>query len=178
MIAHGLTGLRLLLAAPTALGFARPDLLPPICLLVCILLAIATDLLDGIVARRMGTASSAGQLFDHGTDCVFVASALAAAAYVGLLTPILPVLVVLAFGQYVFDSRFLHRHKALRGSFLGRWNGVGYFLPVIVLAVARLDGPARMAEMLFVAAGVLAWILVITTLLSMADRALAGRRLD
>ena len=175
MIAHALTGLRLLLVAPTVLGFARPDLLPPAWLLACILLAIATDLLDGVAARRMGTASAMGQLFDHGTDCLFVTAALAAAAYAGLLTPILSVLVALAFGQYVLDSRFLHRDKALRGSFLGRWNGIGYFVPLVVLAVARLDPPA-IAETLFVAANGLAWLLVITTLVSSADRALAGRQ--
>jgi len=176
MIAHALTGLRLLLVAPTALGFARPDLLPPTWLLACILLAIATDLLDGVVARRMGTASPMGQLFDHGTDCLFVTSALSAAAYVELLTPMLPVLVVLAFGQYVMDSRFLRRDKALRGSFLGRWNGIGYFVPVIVLAMARSNLPGGVAAALFDAAAVLAWILVITTLVSIADRALAGQR--
>lgn len=176
MIAHGLTGLRLLLAAPTALGFARPDLLSPVWLLTCILLAIATDLLDGFVARRMGTASAAGQLFDHGTDCLYVTAALAAAAYAGLLTPILPALVLLAFAQYVLDSRVLHRKKALRGSFLGRWNGIGYFLPLILLAVALLDWPAGMAGTWFIVAQGLAWILVITTLLSIADRAWAGRQ--
>lgn len=175
MMAHALTGLRLLLVAPTAIGMARPDLLPPVWLLGCILLAITTDLLDGIVARRMGTASAAGQLFDHGTDCLFVTAVLAAAAYAGLLTPILPVLVALAFAQYVLDSHLLHRDKVLRGSFIGRWNGIGYFVPVLVLAVARLEPPA-IAEMLFHAATVLAWLLVITTLLSIADRILARRR--
>lgn len=178
MIAHGLTGLRLLLVAPTGLGFIRPDLLPPSGLLACILLAIVTDLLDGIVARRMGTASAAGQLFDHATDCIFVSCALGAAAYAGLLTPMLPVLVVLAFGQYVLDSRLLHRERALRGSFLGRWNGIGYFLPLILLAVALWGGPAGLAGTWFLAAEVLAWVLVITTLLSIADRAWAGWRVS
>jgi len=176
MIAHALTGLRVLLVLPCVLGFTRPDLLSPAWLLACIVLAIVTDLLDGAVARRLGTASAAGQRFDHATDCLFVASALGAAAYAGLLTPILPLLVVLAFGQYVLDSRLLYRDRALRGSLLGRWNGIGYFVPVIVLALARLDVVAGAAGMLLVAAELLAWLLVITTLLSMADRAWAGHR--
>lgn len=176
MIAHALTGLRVLLVLPCVLGFTRPDLLAPAWLLACIVLAIVTDLLDGAAARLLGTASAAGQLFDHATDCLFVASALGAAAYAGLLTPMLPLLVVLAFAQYVLDSRLLYRDPALRGSFLGRWNGVGYFVPVIVLAVALLDWPAGLSEPLFDAAEVLAWALVITTLLSMADRAWAGRQ--
>ncbi|MCC5885992.1 MAG: CDP-alcohol phosphatidyltransferase family protein [Gammaproteobacteria bacterium] len=176
MIAHALTGLRLLLVAPTVLGFARPDLLAPIWLLACILLAIATDLLDGVVARRLGTASAAGQLFDHGTDCLFVTAALAAAAYAGLLTPILPLLVALAFGQYVLDSHFLHREKTLKTSVIGRWNGIGYFVPLVVLAVARLELQAGLTDLLFAAAALLAWLLVITTVVSITDRALAGRR--
>ncbi|MCC5873383.1 MAG: CDP-alcohol phosphatidyltransferase family protein [Gammaproteobacteria bacterium] len=176
MIAHALTGLRLLLVVPTAIGFARPDLLPPAWLLGCILLAIASDMLDGVAARRMGTASPSGQLFDHGTDCLYVTAALAAAAYVGLLTPLLPLLVAVAFGQYVLDSHFLHRDKVLRSSFIGRWNGIAYFVPLVILAVARLEVPDTLAQTLFGAAAVLAWILVITTLVSIADRALAGRR--
>lgn len=176
MIAHALTGLRLLLVVPTVLGFARPDLLAPVWLLACILLAIATDLLDGVAARRMGTASASGQLFDHATDCLFVTAALAAAASVGLLTPILPLLVALAFGQYVLDSRFLHRDKVLRSSFIGRWNGIAYFVPLLMLAVARLELLAGMSAVLFSAAAGLAWILVVTSVISIADRALAGRR--
>ncbi len=176
MIAHALTGLRLLLVAPTVMGFARPDLLAPVWLLACILLAIASDMLDGAVARRMGTASAAGQIFDHGTDCLFVTAALAAAAYAGLLTPILPMFVALAFGQYVLDSHFLHRGKMLKTSRIGRWNGIGYFVPLVVLAVARLELPGGWAEVLFGAAALLAWLLVITTVVSIVDRALAGRR--
>jgi phosphatidylglycerophosphate synthase len=91
MLANVLTGLRLILALPVTLAFAYPGALAPESLVALILLAIASDLADGPAARRFGTASSAGMLFDHGTDFFFVTSALFAIAFSGKnlsLTPL------------------------------------------------------------------------------------------
>ncbi|MEX2367145.1 MAG: CDP-alcohol phosphatidyltransferase family protein [Pseudohongiellaceae bacterium] len=176
MIANCLTGLRLLLAVPTALAFARPGLISPVLLLVLLSVAIITDVLDGIVARKSGTASAAGQLFDHTTDFLFVTSCLAGAAIAGQLTFWLPVLIVVAFSQYLLDSRFLHRQKQLRMSFIGRWNGILYFVPLVVLALGRLEFLGAFAVFLTEAVSWLAWILLVSTLISIADRALARTR--
>ena len=145
------------------------------CLTLCVFiaLAIASDVFDGKVARRMGTASSGGQYFDHTTDCLFVSSGLAGAAWAGLVTPVLPPLILLAFAQYVLDSRFLHRRKALRMSFIGRWNGILYFVPLVILALARLGWPEGIATTLHGVAAVGAWVLVVATAISIIDRALA-----
>ena len=115
-MAHALTAARLLLVAPVAVAFARPQFLDPSVALVLLCVAIATDYWDGRVARMTDTASAKGQLFDHGTDFVFVTAALAGAAMAGLVTPILPVLIITAFGQYVLDSYLLYRQKQLRWS--------------------------------------------------------------
>lgn len=176
MMAHGLTALRFVLAWPVALAFARPGLVAPWLLLTFIVAAIITDYFDGIVARTTGTASSAGQLFDHATDFLFVTAGLSGAAYAGLVTPLLPPLIVVAFCQYVLDSRFLYRDKQLRMSFLGRWNGLLYFVPLVVLALARLEFLAGFSEMLSAAAAWLGWLLVVSTMLSIADRAMAPLR--
>lgn len=178
MIAHGLTALRLLLAPPVALGFAFPGWLAPAWLLALLALAIATDMADGWVARRWGTASARGQVFDHATDCLFVTAALAGAAHAGLLTPWLPLFILLAFLQYSVDSFVLHRQRALRMSFLGRWNGIGYFLPLIILALAQLlpSWQPTLAALLEDAAAGLAWLLLASTVVSMVDRVLALRR--
>ena len=176
MLAHSLTALRLLLALPVAAGMARPELLAPPLLLSLLLVAIASDWLDGKAARRFGTASPAGQLFDHATDFVFVTAGLAGAALAGALPWLLPLLIVIAFSQYVLDSRFLYRQKQLRMSFLGRWNGIFYFAPLLLLAAARLDLPAIAQSWLATAALALAWALVMSTLASIADRALAPLR--
>ena len=115
-MAHGLTSARLLLVAPVAVAFARPQFLDPSVVLVLLCVAIATDYWDGRVARMTDTASAKGQLFDHGTDFVFVTAPLAGAAMAGLVTPILPVLIIMAFGQYVLDSYLLYRQKQLQWS--------------------------------------------------------------
>src|SRR5215475_12078186 len=170
-MANALTAVRLLLMLPMAAALARPDLLAPgvVALMLCV--AIATDYLDGPIARRTGTASAKGQLFDHSTDCLFVTGGLAGAAIAGAVTPILPVLVPFAFGQYVVDSYVWHRQRQLRASFLGRWNGILYFVPIVLVTAARLPFPAGFASFLQIAASVLAYLLVASTLTSMIDRA-------
>jgi phosphatidylglycerophosphate synthase len=170
-MANALTAVRLLLVLPMAAALARPDLLAPgvVALVLCV--AIATDYLDGPIARRTGTASATGQLFDHSTDCLFVTGGLAGAAIAGAVTPILPVLVPFAFGQYVVDSYVWHRQRQLRASFLGRWNGILYFVPIGLVVAARLPFPADFASLLRLAAGVFGYVLVTSTIVSMIDRA-------
>lgn len=170
-MANALTAVRLLLMLPMTAALARPDLLAPGVVAVVLVAAIATDYLDGPIARSTGTASAKGQLFDHSADCLFVTGGLAGAAIAGAVTPILPVLVPIAFGQYVVDSYVWHRQRQLRASVLGRWNGILYFVPIVLVAAARLPFPADFASLLRLAAGVLAYLLVASTLMSMIDRA-------
>ena len=174
-MAHALTAARLLLVAPVAAAFAQPALLHPSVLFIFLCVAIATDYGDGRVARMTATASAKGQLFDHGTDFVFVTTALAGAAIAGLVTPILPVLIVIAFGQYVLDSYLLHQQKQLRMSVIGRWNGILYFVPLLVISVSRLALFRDAASFLTLVAGALGYALVASTVVSIADRAIAPR---
>ena len=175
-MAHALTAVRLALVLPMAAAFARPELLAPggVALLLC--LAIVTDVLDGRVARMKGSASAWGRLFDHGTDCLFVTGGLAGAAMAGAVTPLLPVLVPVAFGQYVVDSYVWHRQRQLRASALGRWNGVLYFVPLVLIAAARLHLPG--GAFLLWAAEVLGYVLVASTVVSVIDRATTRVRPD
>ena len=175
-VAHLLTGLRLALALPLAIAFARPDFLSAVLVAVLLTVALSSDYLDGIVARRHGTASAGGQLFDHATDCLFVTAGLTGAALAGSVPPVLPVLIAVAFGQYVLDSYWLHRRKQLRMSTIGRWNGIGYFVPLVVLAAARLDVVPALTPLLTAVARVAAYVLVASTLVSIVDRATAVRR--
>ncbi len=171
-MAHALTLLRLILAVPFALAMARPD--PAAALWAALLfgVAIATDLLDGIVARRRGTESALGRLFDHAADFLFVMAGLCAAALRGALPWLLPLVVALAFAQYLVDSFLLHRAPRLRMSRLGRANGILYFFPLGGDILARLGLAGLAAPALLVA-----WALVLTTLASMVDRLLALPRL-
>lgn len=174
--AHLLTGLRLGLAPPLAIAFARPDFLSAGLVAVLLTAAISSDYFDGIAARRHGTASADGQLFDHATDCVFVTACLTGAALAGLVPLVLPVLIALAFSQYVLDSYWLQRRKQLRMSTIGRWNGIGYFVPLVVLAAARLEVVPAFTPLLTVVAGAAAYVLVASTLVSIVDRATAARQ--
>ncbi len=174
-MAHLLTAVRLGLALPLAAAFARPDFLEAGLVAVLLAVALATDYADGIVARRRGTASAGGQLFDHATDCFFVTAGLAGAALAGRIPLALPVLIAVAFSQYVFDSYLVHRQKRLRMSTIGRWNGIGYFVPLVVVAAARLEAVPGLTAALMQAARLTAYALIVSTLVSIADRATAAR---
>ena len=172
-MANLLTTLRLLLALPAAAAFALESLLSPIALAAILLAAIASDYFDGKVARARGMASASGQLFDHATDCLFVTTCLSAAALAGNVPWLLPPLIAAAFLQYVFDSYYLQRRKSLRMSFLGRWNGILYFVPLVLIAAARIIDP--LAELLHQTTTLLCYALILSTLASIADRTLASR---
>ena len=175
-MANLLTSIRLLLILPVAVAFARPEFLPAIMLVSLIAVAIVTDYFDGIVARRMHSASAAGQLFDHATDFLFVTAGLAGAAMADQVTVVLPILITVAFAQYVLDSYFLYRDKQLRMSFLGRWNGVFYFAPLVMIAIARLDVLGSFDVWLSQAALFLSYALAVSTVASIIDRAIAPLR--
>ena len=176
-MANLLTSFRLILAVPAALAFARSELMSPTLLLGIVVMAIATDLLDGVVARKADTTSPRGLLFDHTTDFLFVTSGLTGAAVAGLLSPALPMLVVVAFSQYVLDSYWLNRDKQLRMSSLGRWNGIFYFVPLLLIAVSRFDALVEFGQVLSILIMSLTYLLILSTIASIIDRTLAPRRL-
>jgi phosphatidylglycerophosphate synthase len=170
-MANALTATRLVLAVPFAFlmasGSARHAALAALVLAA----AIVTDLLDGPVARRQGSASAAGGVFDHTADCVFVTGGLAAGAARGAFPWILPVLVAAAFVQYVVDSYLIDRRRTLRPSRLGRYNGILYFVPLGGDILIR-GGLGVLVPLLTA----LNWLLVASTALSMAERLAASRR--
>ena len=128
--------------------------------------AIATDIADGLLARRLGAESNLGGLLDHSSDAIFVTATLVGLTNHSLIPIALPFCVVLAFLQYMFDSRSL-LGKPLRASRLGQYNGICYFVlggfPIMQfsLQIFVFD-----AEFFFL----LGWGLVLTTVISMLDR--------
>jgi phosphatidylglycerophosphate synthase len=171
VIANALTAVRLLLAVPFAALMARPDAWSAALAGLALAAAVATDVLDGMIARRRGTVTPSSGLFDHTVDCLFVTAGLAAAAGRDAVPWMLPVLVALAFAQYVADSYWVQGGRALRASALGRWNGMLYFVPLVGDVLARL-GVAACRPIVTA----LAWILVVSTIVSMGDRLIAFRR--
>ena len=139
--------------------------------IACILfwLAVASDWVDGRLARARGESSALGGLLDHGSDATFVMFGLLALAVAGQTPWPLPFLVTAAFLQYVLDSRAL-AGRPLRASALGRWNGILYFVPIGIIVTREslgVDFPAD-AQVIW-----LGWGLVLSTSVSMSDRAWA-----
>jgi phosphatidylglycerophosphate synthase len=167
-VANIFTLTRLALALPTALAIVRADWPLAAALFA---FAVATDLFDGPVARRFGQQSALGGLLDHATDAIFVTTVLAALAAAGYVTWVLPVLVPAAFVQYMLDSSAL-RGRHLRANWLGRANGIGYF---VISGAVLLHGALGPGFDLEPWASVGAWLLVATTLCSMLDRLRALR---
>lgn len=164
-MANLLTAVRLLLVIPFGVLMARADARAAALGAVVFMVAVASDLLDGRVARRLNTASPFGRAFDHSSDFLFVVSGLAGGATRGVFPWILPAVITLAFTQYVVDSYWLHRERQLRGSRLGRYNGILYFVPLGGELLLRL-GLGFVQPLL----PLIAWALVISTCLSIVDR--------
>ena len=143
--------------------------------------AIASDVLDGKLARSQGTASSFGGFFDHATDAIFVSTGAWALAAVDLINPWLWPLIGIAFLQYTLDSNSL-RGQQLRTSKLGKYNGIGYYalvsaaigcqmlLSTSLLSPAGLPMLQGLLSTLHNAVEATAWLLLISTLISMVDR--------
>lgn len=164
-MANVLTAIRVLLALPFAWLMATGNARHVALCTLLLVGAIVTDLLDGPVARRRGTATTAGRAFDHTADFVFVVSGLFAGAARGVFPWILPALVSAAFAQYVVDSYWIERRRSLRPSRLGRFNGILYFAPLVGDILVRAG--ARVVEPLLTA---VVWLLVASTAVSMGER--------
>jgi CDP-diacylglycerol--glycerol-3-phosphate 3-phosphatidyltransferase len=169
-MANALTAVRLLLVLPFAFFMAKGDQRSAILALVVWTVALLTDFLDGPIARRRGTVTPFSGTFDHTTDFLFVTSGLFAGALRGAFPWILPVLITAAFAQYFIDSYWIHRHARLRGSKLGRYNGMLYFVPTCMEIVIRL-GLHFLQPLLTI----LVWGLVLSTLVSMGQRLMFRR---
>ena len=161
--ANALSGLRVALVP--VLGWALLRDLPGLAALT-FAAALITDFADGWVARRFGEVSARGGLIDHAADATFVAGGCAVLAWLGELPWLLPGLIALAFLEYA-GSAWRSPVGRLRGSALGRWNGIAYYgilgTPVVRDALQLpIPGPQLLRF--------LGWALVVSTLFSIGQR--------
>jgi phosphatidylglycerophosphate synthase len=164
-MANALTALRLLLAPLVGWLLASDNPAAPPVAAIVIIVAIATDLADGPLARRLATATAFGGTFDHATDCLFVVSGMVGGVVRGVFPWVLPVLVVVAFVQYTVDSYWFFGERRLRGSRLGRYNGILYFVPACGDTLVRLG-----LTFLTPAVPLVCWLLVASTCVSIGER--------
>ena len=162
-LSNGLTSMRLL-AAP----FFYWAIVSHGWWLACLLfwLAVASDVVDGRVARARNETSAFGGALDHGTDATFVTLGQLALVKIGATPELLPILIVVSFFQYAFDSRILSG-RVLRASVIGRWNGIFYFVAPGILVTREALGLTFPSDAWINALG---WLLVVSTVISMADR--------
>ena len=78
--------------------------------LALFLVAIATDLADGYLARTWNQTSAFGGLLDHTSDAVFIATTLAVLSVQQYVNWLLAPVVLISFAQYAIDSRVLEGH--------------------------------------------------------------------
>jgi phosphatidylglycerophosphate synthase len=170
LMANALTAVRLLLVIPFGFFMTKGDERSAVFALIAWIIGLTTDFLDGPIARRGGTVSPLSGAFDHTSDFLFVVSGIFAGAYRSAFPWILPFCITAAFAQYAMDSYWLHRQIKFRGSKLGRYNGMFYFVPPIMDILIRLG--ARLLQPLLT---ILVWALVLSTLVSMAQRMMFSR---
>lgn len=161
--ANGLSAVRLLSALPCAYAVTVADWAVAAAVFF---FAVATDIIDGPLARRRGEASRIGGLIDHSADALFCVAVLGALAATGLYPVLLPFVIAGAFAQYVADSRAL-AGQTLRTSRIGRYNGIAYFVLVGIPIMRNLLGWSWPSDAILLGAG---WIFVATTAVSMIDR--------
>ncbi len=166
--ANALTLLRLMAAPALCVAIVEGAMLVAAALFV---LAVATDFADGPVARRYGEASRFGGRLDHAVDASFVTAGTAALAWTGALPAWLPLLIAVAFLHYALDP-LRGEACALRPSALGRWNGIAYYGIVGIPVLRDALGLSWPGAGLVLALG---WLLVVSTLLSIADRLRVSR---
>jgi len=103
--------------------------------------AAASDVVDGRLARRAGTASAAGRFFDHLADIGFILVALSAYVRLGLAPWWVPASIAASFAFYFVDSlRRTPRAPSLIGSRLGHWGGVANYVLIGVLVFNHSAG--------------------------------------
>lgn len=97
-------------------------------------LVAASDVVDGRVARRYGTASSRGRALDHAADIAFLLVALATYVALGALPWWVPAAVGASFACYAVDARWPPPRPPRWGADrLGHLGGIGNWVLVGVL---------------------------------------------
>jgi len=166
---NALTISRFILAAVwIVLARVVPDAFPAFATLAVV--AAVTDFIDGRVARRLGVAHDAGGWLDSIADVTFILAALGCYASAREIPWSIPSLIALSFGQYAFDSRWLHRADAPVRSRLGHWGGIINYTLVLAMAVTKPESIARS----FILRGVP--IIEVFYIAAIIERAVAYRR--
>ena len=141
-LANALTALRVVLT-PVFAGLVATDAggwWGWVAVLVFAVVAL-TDVVDGRVARRAGTASGAGRVFDHVADIGFLLAALGAYVAIGVAPWWVPAAIAAAFMTYVATTRLAPSLGGpRRGARIGHLGGIANFVVVGILVCNHTAG--------------------------------------
>lgn len=157
-MANAVTALRLLLAPLFIACVVRAQTAPALGWVAGALFAVAawSDVADGRLARRRGTASDRGRVLDHFADITFILGGLGTYVYLGIAPWWVPAAIATAFSIYVIDSwvRTAPVKPTLIGSRIGHAGGVANYVLIGVLVFNDSAGlywlPPALVQLLFV----------------------------
>ena len=101
-----------------------------------------SDIADGRLARRRGTASERGRLLDHFADIAFILGSLATYVYIDVAPWWVPAAIAASFSVYVFDSWLrsapdlsaeASERRRMIGSRIGHLGGIANWVLIGVL---------------------------------------------
>jgi phosphatidylglycerophosphate synthase len=126
--ANALTGLRVVLTPAFVVAVWRGDahIVTGVLAVAIFAIAAASDVFDGRLARRWGSATNGGRAFDHFADIGFILAALSTYAALGTTPWWVPAVIAVTFAFYVLDSWSYPGTGALRlvSSRIGHASGV------------------------------------------------------
>lgn len=174
--ANACTLLRLMLAPLFAWSVTRADAGGALAFLVCVT-AVATDFVDGRLARASGWASDARRILDHGADIVFLLPGLAMLAHARRVPVALPWCAAVAFALYSADGwrRGRGREIVLVPSRSGAAAGVANYAVALLATGGLWLGGGALASVAY-AAGVAAAALNVAAALDRVQTLALPRR--
>ena len=167
--ANLITFARILLIFPTAYGIIRGQTLLSI---GGFGLIIVSDVLDGVLARRLETPNRFGTLIDHGADAIVVVSLSFIFSRMNLCPVLLPAAIALAFSHYALDATRINA-RTPRPSALGKINGIAYFVFCAVCLLFTLGQETltkETADTTALVINIFSWILIASSFASIGQR--------
>jgi phosphatidylglycerophosphate synthase len=116
-----------------------------------------SDILDGVIARRLGQTTRLGVVMDHLVDVVFIAATFLSFAVAGLLSPWVGLLVGVRYGLVLIGGACICLFKGpvkIKPTTFGRFSGVILYLMALIQIAVTAYGPpvfaGRLSELLHV----------------------------
>ena len=102
-IPNAITSLRLMALPLLAYSFSHQVVFATY---VLFLFSISTDLLDGFIARKLGSTSKLGTYFDVTFDFIFILGMYLTFVNKGIYSPWILLLIILVFAQFTFSNLY------------------------------------------------------------------------